>query len=217
MRKDKNYAFKLRKQNKSYTEISKELNIPKSTLSDWFSKNLESQKIKSHLTEKNSRASADRMYAMSRANMIRWEIWREKAREEARTQFDKLFRTPLFITGITMYWAEGDSKAPNPCRFTNTDPRMISLYKRFLVEVLNIPITNLRITMILYNDLSLTKCMDFWSQLIGVPISQFYKTQFIKGKHPTKRLSNGICMITCGNRQLKEKLLVWIDLLSKKI
>ena len=36
MRLDKQTAFKLRLQGKSYNEISKALGIPKSTLSDWF-------------------------------------------------------------------------------------------------------------------------------------------------------------------------------------
>lgn len=113
-----------------------------------------------------------------------------------------------------LYWAEGDSKPKNPFRLTNTDPRMIALYTQFLVKALKIPKENLHPTIILYPDLSKEKCLNFWSEVIGVPESQFYKTQFIKGKHPTKRLSYGICMITCGNRQLKEKMIVWIELLS---
>jgi len=94
---------------------------------------------------------------------------------------------------------------------------MIALYTKFLTKSLNIPKENLRPTVILYPDLSEEKCLNFWVAIIGIPKSQFYKTKFIKGRHPTKRLSNGICMIACGNRQIKEKILIWIDLLSKNL
>jgi len=126
-------------------------------------------------------------------------------------------KNPLFVAGLTLYWAEGDSKAKNPFRLTNTDPRMIALYTKFLTEAIDIPKESLRPAIILYPDLSEKECLTFWSKVIGVPKTQFYKTQFIKGRHPTKRLSKGICMITCGNGQLKEKVTVWIDLLSKKL
>ena len=94
---------------------------------------------------------------------------------------------------------------------------MIALYTKFLTKSLNIPKENLRAALVLYPDLSEEKCIKFWAKIIGIPKSQFYKTQFIKGYHPTRRLSQGICMIICGNKQIKEKILVWIDLLSKSL
>ena len=50
MRDDKHIAIKLRKQEKSYSKISKELSVPKSTLSAWFSDINWSKSIKSNLT-----------------------------------------------------------------------------------------------------------------------------------------------------------------------
>lgn len=99
----------------------------------------------------------------------------------------------------------------------NTDPMMIELYVKFLTKVLKIPKEIIHPTIILYPDLSEQKCMSFWSKVTGISKLQFYKSQFIKRKHPTKRLSYGICSILCGNRQLKEKFIIWIDLLSKNL
>lgn len=142
---------------------------------------------------------------------------RRVARQEAQKDFLKLIKNPLFIAGLMLYWGEGDSKTKNPIRLSNTDPRMISLYIKFLVKCLNIPKEKLRSNIILYPDLSKRKCINFWIEKTGMPKQQFYKTQFIKGKHPTKRLTNGICMVVYSNREIKEKILVWIDLLSKKL
>ena len=217
VRKDRHLAIKLRRQNKSYNEISTILNVSKGTLSAWFKNDSLSSKTKDLLTQQAKEISRRRIRKLILSNNRRWERWRRDARQEARKEFTRLARNPLFIAGLMLYWAEGDNKIKNPFRFTNTNPRMIALYKKFLSQSLKIPTETLRPTIILYPDLGEGVCLNFWSKIIGVPQSQFYKTQFIKGKHPTKRLLYGICSISCGNGQLKEKIAVWIDLLSKRL
>lgn len=215
MRKDKHLALRLRQQSKSYNEISRILKISKSTLSNWFKTNPESQRVRNALSDKNNKLVAERIKKFVEANKEKWLKWREDAKIQAKKEFNKFFKNKLFIAGLMLYWSEGDNKLGNPIRFTNTDPRMIALYTKFFTRILNIPKEKLRSTLILYPDLSEKKCVEFWSQIMKIPKTQFYKTQFIKGNHPTKRLSNGICMISCNNRQIKEKMMVWIDLLSK--
>jgi len=217
MRNDKHIAIKLRRRGKSYSKINKELGVPKSTLSNWFSNINWSKSIKVGLTKKANYIAQKRLRLYNKKQKIFWEEWREKARQQARDSFSKLKSNPLFISGIMIYWGEGDSKPKNPFRLSNTDPRMIKLYVKFLIELLNIPKENIRLGLILYPDLIENRCINFWSKNTTIHKSQFYKTQFIQGRHPTKRLSYGICMVICGNRQLKEKVLLWIDLLSKNL
>ncbi len=207
-------ATKLRQSGRSYNEISSKLNISKSTLSAWFKDDPSSQEIKSEL---NHRIASLRTKKLIESNKIKWAKWYDKAREEAVKDFDSLSRNPLFVAGLMLYWGEGDSKPKNPLRLTNTNPGIIRIYKDFLLKVIKVPKSNLRVGVIIYPDLSENSCVKFWSSIVGIPKSQFHKTQIINGKHPTRRLSNGICMIICGNQQLKEKFRVWIDLLSKKL
>lgn len=217
MRGDKNLAIKLRRQNKSYNEINKILGISKSTLAGWFKNDLKSQKAKLWLNSNSNPVVAERIKTFVKTNKERWEKWREEARIQAKKEFQELIKNPLFIAGMMLYWGEGDSKPKNPVRLTNTNSGIISLYVKFLIEVLKIPKEKIGGALILYPDLSEKECLNFWSKISNLSESQFVKTQFIKGKHPTKRLSNGICMIICNSRQLKEKFLVWIDLLSKTL
>lgn len=217
MRKDKKLAIRLRRDGKSYSQIRNALGVPKSTLATWFKDDRLSEKIKKILTEQARKNSSRRIKKLAQANKVKWEKWREEAREEARKEFAELAQNQLFIAGIMLYWAEGDGKLKNPFRFTNTDPRMVKLYIHFITRILGVPRKKIRPTIILYPDLSENECLKFWSGVMRIPASQFYKTQFIKGKHPTQRLSRGICMIMCGNRQLKEKVVVWIDLTSQKL
>jgi hypothetical protein len=57
----------------------------------------------------------------------------------------------------------------------------------------------------------------FWSRATGVPLSQFRGSIYIKGRHPTKRLSYGVCNIYVSSREFKEKMLVWLDLYQKML
>lgn len=108
---------------------------------------------------------------------------------------------------------EGDSKIENcNVRLTNTDPMMIKIFSRFLRMVCKIPREKIRVAMILYPDLKEDVCKKFWCDASEIPENQFIKTQIIKGKHPTRRLNNGICIVYVSSRQLKEKIYTWIKL-----
>lgn len=218
MRKDKNEAIKLRKQKKSYNFISKTLNIPKSTLHDWFKEFNWSNKIRNELIVKVRKSVLKNLRAMSLANKKRWETWRENHRVDAKREFSKLKKDPLFISGIMLYWGEGDSKMENGCvRLSNTNEKMIKIFSLFLQKICKIPREKIRLYMILYPDLRESVCKKFWSKSSGIPENQFIKTQYIKGRHPTKRLQNGICMIHIGSRGLKEKIFTWLRLYQEEL
>ncbi len=217
MRTDKNLAIQLRQQGKSYNQIKQLLRISKSTLSEWFRDSVESQQTTLLLSSSTNPRVAERIRKFAKANSEKWTRKREEARQEAALQFPKLIKNPLFISGITMYWAEGDNQLKNPVKFANTDPRMVTLFTKFATQAIEIPFAKLRVGLIIYPDIDPATCKEYWSKTLGIPQTQFHKTQIIQGKHPTRRLPNGVCMITLGSRLLKEKMLVWIDLLSKTL
>jgi len=218
MRIDKHLAIKLRKQNKSYNEISRELGVPKSTLSEWFSDKDWSQKIKIGLVRRANYIAKRRLRLINKARKEMWEQWREEFRKEARKEFSKLLKDPLFTTGINLYWGEGDSKLKNgKVELVNTDPRIISLFVKFLRKIAKVPENKILVWLNLYPDLSEKKCKSFWGNICKISPAQFRKTQFIKGKHPTKRLEHGICSVMVHSRGLKEKIFTWIDLLCHKL
>lgn len=217
MRNDKHLAVKLRRRGKSYNKISKELGIPKSTLSGWFSNIDWSVGVKKELIRKAKYVARKRLVLVNKQRRLMWEAWREKARKQARKDFLKLKLNPLFIAGIMIYWGEGDSNIANcVVRMSNTNPEMIRLFSLFLQKICSVPEEKIKVAMILYPDLEEATCKKFWSLASDIPENQFIKTQFIKGKHPTKRLTNGICIIYINSRQLKEKIFVWINLFCRE-
>ncbi len=217
MRNDQDLALRLRKAGKSYKQIEKELSIPRSTLVGWFSHMAWSQKLKLDLTKKANYANHNKFRAYVKQRQAMWEAWREEAREQARREFPNLVKDPLFLAGIMLYWGEGDSKLQNgQVRLSNIHPDLIRIFTKFLVSTCGFPLEKLKAQMILYPDLDARVCQKFWSQASGIPPAQFMKTQIIKGRHPTKRLTNGVFQVNCRSRQLKEKIAIWIDLFQKQ-
>jgi hypothetical protein len=212
----KTEVFKLRRENKSYREISKRLKIPKSTLSGWLKNQVWSQEISAKLSQENSLISTSRLRLMANANKKRFEDIRAKYREEAEKEFNKYFRDKLFVSGLMIYAGEGDSKIANSIvRIANTDWRMIDIFLRFIQNICKVDKSKIRLALTLYPDLNDNECKLFWSDKTGVSLSRFHKTQFIKGHHPTNRLKNGVCSAIVCSREIKEKISVWIDLCYK--
>lgn len=213
MRNDKPMATKLRKAGKSYKTIGRELNIPKSTLSEWFSGENWSKEIKKDLAQKANYISRKKLSRYNQKRRIEKIKLINKARISAKQEYSSLSKDSLFIAGLMLYWGEGDSKLENNLvRLSNTNPNLIRVFTLFLTIICNIPTNKIKGWILLYPDLNETKCLDFWSNASGLELSQFTKPTFIKGRHPTRRLSYGVCQITHTNRLLKEKIAMWIDL-----
>ena len=190
MRDDKHIAIKLRKQGKSYTKISKELGIAKSTLSDWFSGLEWSALLKQELARKANFIARKRLRLVNKQRREMWERWRQEHRDEATYQFPLFKNNPLFLAGLMLYWGEGDSLIKNGfVRLTNTHPEMITIFTSFLRDICGTPEEKIKVQMTLYPDLKEHVCKDVWMKATNLHYSQFIKTQYIKGRHPTKRLS----------------------------
>lgn len=217
MRKDKEKATELRRQNKSYKSISRELNIPLGTLAGWFKNELWSQDIRDKLGQKASLAFPEKLRRIIAANKKRWADLHETYRQEAVNEFKKYKNDPLFLASIMLYWGEGDKKLENgQVCLSNSDPEMIKIFYLFLTHTLGVPLEKIAARLILYPDLIESVQKNIWSKVTKIPISKFTRSTYIQGRHPTKRNSYGVCLIRVCSRELKEKILVWINLYQKE-
>jgi len=216
MRKDKVRAYQLRREGKSYKEIKKILGIPLSTIAGWFKNEEWSQKIRDELGARASLAFPEKMVAIQKANKARWTKKYKEYRLMAESQFSKYRNDPLFISGLMLFWGEGNkSPKDSTVRLTNSDPAMIRIFYNFLTNTMSVDSDKIKIHLLLYPDLIDDMQKSFWSKAIGIPLSQFIKSTYIKGRHPTRRLSYGVCMIYVCSRELKDKILTWLNLYQK--
>lgn len=216
MRVDKESALLLRKQGASYQEITKLLNIPKSTLSDWLREVDWSQEIKKSLQERSRLTSSIRIIELTKAKKKELAGIYEIAQEEARQEFEDFKFYPLFITGIALYWGEGDRQSRYQVRLGNTDPAMIRIFVSFLKDVCGVPTNKIYASILIYPDIDGEVCREFWIQHSELSEGNFQKSITIQGRHKTRRLQNGVCTVGVSSRYLKEKFKVWLTLFPEE-
>lgn len=217
MRKDKIEAFKLRKQGKSYNEIRQALRIPKSTLSDWLKEVEWSRRLKTALSKRAKEKGKITLRELDRIRGINLTRIYKEAEREAEIEFEHFKFYPLFIVGVVVYWGEGDKISRNIVRISNTDPLMIKLFVKFLVDVCGISPAKVRASILLYPDLNGAECKTFWVKNSGLLEENFNKSIVIKGRHKTRRLRYGVCTVVVSSTYLKKKILMWLTLLPNHL
>jgi len=215
MRKDKYKAEKLRRSGESYKNIHKQLGVPVSTLSNWFSKQDWSSEVAKKLANEAMNKSKIRMKKLNKARKMDLKSIYEQARKEAIDDCLILQHHPLFVAGVMLYWGEGDKVSKNAFRIANSDPEMIRIFVEFITKICRIPIKDIKASLIIYPDIDEKKCKRLWKNKGGLANVHFTKSSVILGRHKSIRNKNGVCTITVSRTYLKQKMLVWMDLLPK--
>ena len=100
-------------------------------------------------------------------------------------------RKELQLAGALLYACEGtklrrDSRYKNTfiyaIEFTNSNPQIISLFLRFMIQELEIDIAKIKGQLFIYPDLDKKKVMQTWSHETGIPVVQFQKVIMLKAK-----------------------------------
>lgn len=95
----------------------------------------------------------------------------------------------LFLSAL--YWGEGNKR---DLALINSDPKIIRIFITGMRQIFNIAEDRIRVNIRIHNYLTEAECLNYWSDTIGVPIPNFYKTEVIKGKKKGK-LKYGMCRI----------------------
>jgi len=214
---EKTGALFLRKKGKSYQEIANLLKISKSTVSLWLKDINWSQDIKKQLISKSKIDSRERMIRLAVVRKKELDKHYLTAKKEATREFIKIKENKLFITAISLYWGEGDKVFKNGIvRISNIDGKVLKIFNDFLQQICLIDIEKIRAGILLYPDLNSKKCLKFWSKEIKISEERFFKSTVIQGRHKTKKLGNGVCIVSVHNKYLKKKILTWLELFRKE-
>lgn len=227
MRKDKLIAIQLRKKGNSYSQIRKIMKVPKSTLSYW----LRDLKISEEAREKiMKRAHSASIAGLMKRNKNQTFLAKQRAdeiRQKARQEAGKLFRNPLFISGVSLYWAEGYKKGAFGSKwkgvdFANSDPEIIKVMMKFFRKLCGVRNEKYRIQLMVHDNMSAKKALNFWSVLTKIPKRQFMKISRIvskssKRKRSPNSLIYGTIHIRIADVKLFFRIIGWIDGLKEKL
>jgi hypothetical protein len=96
----------------------------------------------------------------------------EELRVDGIGRIGELDRKQFLVAGVALYAGEG-AKTDGCIAFANSDPRMIRFFVAWLRHLFDIDESRLRLRMYLHAGLDLEVANAFWSNLTGIPVSQF--------------------------------------------
>lgn len=211
-------AKQLRNQGKSYSELTKILKVPRSTLHQWlfdpkFSQFYSKEGKFIHLKNiQKLGANAVKLGRETRLKQIKDKVEEEILKYETENQYNlKIFLSLL-------YWAEG-SKTRGQVVFTNTDPKMALLFITLLRKCFDIDEKKLRIRLHLHYYHDVKKIKKYWSDLLKVNENQFNNI-YLKARSKSKKFRKnfaGICFIKYYSEALREEILQRAYLFANKI
>jgi hypothetical protein len=211
----KNEATEYRKNGLSYGEIKRRIGVSKSTLSLWLkSVSLtHDQKRKLYTRQVGILNLGAQSQKLRREREVSQIIVESKAEIQLPMNFDtyRLF-------GSALYWAEGSKS--KMFQMTNSDPRLILFWVKWLKKVFKISSLNLKARLNIYPQQSEKNIKRFWSDLTGIPIKNFgksYVKPFSKN-YKTNNLYYGTIKIEVPkSTDLRHKVYGWTEVLLQDI
>jgi hypothetical protein len=187
----KNRAMKLRKKGFSINEISKKLDLSKSTVNVWCRDVvlnesqlalLQKRKTWNNNVVIEKLANQKRKYRLDKVAVLK---------NIGAQVMSGLTDRDLLMIGFGLYWGEGYKNSSSELGFTNSDPAMIKFYIQWLRQQYKINLSDLilRVSINQAHTKRVTEVEQYWSHITKIPLGQFTKTSLIKA-HSKKRFSN---------------------------
>jgi predicted transcriptional regulator len=166
-------ARELRAQGMSYAEIVAELGVAKSSVSLWVRDLPRPERYSGDQLRKRRAEATARYWAEEK-------IRREKAKAEisgaAMSQIGHLSKREAMIAGVIAYWCEGTKNKPHRrsdrVAFSNSDPRMISFFLRFL-DTTGVPRDDLAFQLGIHENSDVEAAQRFWCDVTEADPAQF--------------------------------------------
>jgi len=211
------HAKELRKRGFTYVEIAKIVDVSKSTISLWFSRETWSQSITESNKKRSAKENSKRISLLNTARGNQYKKLYAEAERSAVTEFKHYKHNPLFIAGLMLYVGEGDNSDNHLMRIANAKMDVHRIFIKFAMEYLGVSREKIRFWLLLYPDLKPIKCSERWSRKLGLPVSKFHKYQVIEGRSTKRTLHFGIGNTIIGGTVTKRKLMKWIELILKEL
>jgi predicted transcriptional regulator len=200
-------AQKLRAQGLSVREITRRLDVSKSSVSRWVRTVRLTKEQQEELTRKSGACHLNGSAVNKEKAQRNREQWQKEGREKV------VSGSTLYCIGCMLYWAEG-AKNRNTIRFGNSDPDMMVIFVRFLRDELGIDNSEMTIRLQCHVDSfeEVSNIEQFWLNTLSLPKTCLRKASVnrrpISAKHNGKhrRAPYGVCKIEVGRTDLIQQI-----------
>lgn len=158
-------ARELRAQAWTLTEIAAELGVAKSSVSLWV------RDVEFVPQPRNRGHRSMKPHPLHVAKLA--EI--ERCRQEGRERIGQLSEREFLVLGLALYAGEGSKRSQGQLAFANSDPQLIFLFVTWVRRFFDVDESKFRIKLYLHEHLDLDAAVAFWSELTGIPPTQFGK------------------------------------------
>ena len=212
--KERKLARQLRQRGLSLRSIAQKIHCAKSTVSVWIRDipltNGQIKKLKTSQDKGRAKAANH-----PNSPKLKWQAIRTAISARA----EKEVPSKVSVAGFTavcaaLYWAEGYKQSKTLFVFANSDPDMIRMMMRFLIDVCKVPRNKLRGRVNIYPTLDIKTAECYWSKISGIPEKQFHKPLVAvsrASKHKRKTLPYGTFRIIISDVYLCSKMSGWIN------
>ena len=224
--KEKEVAIDLRIRGFSYREILRKIPVAKSTLSLWLRAVGLSKRQQQRLTLKKLEAGKR---GAQRQREKRLKSMREiKGRSKAEIADISIGKTSLWLMGIMLYWAEGakerDDGPPTGVEFGNSDPFMIRLFIRWLIDVCKVAKNRIKYKLYIHenNEYRLTEVKRYWIDKLDLKENDLLAVYFKKHRKANdlkrnRKNYNGLLVVRVSkSTNLNRRIAGWIEGVSQK-
>ena len=215
--REKGEAILLRKQGHSYREILNQLDVSKSSLSEWL-RDLPLTRVEKHALKERRDGNITRGRMRAASELHRRRLEREhQIFQDSKIEFVEFSKDSLFLIGVALYWAEG-SKRSSGFSFINSDTDMIVLMVRWIERFFKIPPTGVRARLYIHKPYAQERLEQYWSIHTGLPLQNFLKTIYKPTTLLIKKRPNykGCLRLELGKRSQILKMLFWKDMIIEQ-
>lgn len=184
--KEKNKAILLRREGKTYGEISQRIFVSKSTLSFWLRAVEVPPEFASRIQDKKLAAVRLGWEARRKQRIDRTKLITRAARKEVK----QLVKDPLWLVGVALYWAEGHKeKQWRPgtlVTFTNMDVDTVLIFKKWSTQFLGVTAEDFVVSLYIHDSRieETAQMREWWAKKLSVrsrDIAVYYKKS--KSRH----------------------------------
>lgn len=215
---ERKQARLLRREGRSLDVIARQVRCAKSTVSCWV-RDIPLLPEQLHQLETNQ--ARGRACAANHPNSPRqtWGRLRQVITAAAHQEVtDPYSPHVLRLIGAALYWAEGTKTHRSAVNFSNADPKMVRLMMVFFRDVCRVPEEKFRGVVHIHPHLDAVRARQYWSNVSGIPESQFHATQFgVSRASQQKRdtLPQGTFRIVVSDMRLRCRLEGWMQGLAE--
>lgn len=193
---NKNVLKGLYDSGKSMKDISKTLGCSEHKITYWMQK-----------FDINRRTRSEATYLKANPNGDPFTI---------RTNLTKNENTLLYLS-LGIYWGEGTKAGKHVVRVSNTDPKMLVIFRKFLLEICQVNPSKIKYNIVCFNDTIPETASAYWGNKLEISSSKFGKITQIpsQGKGTYKNKSKyGVCSVSVSNIKLKAWIMEQINSLT---